>query len=124
MLRLATQVTTSPTVVAPQLVGHLGHGPHLGATGREQGDDLVLADLLAEAHPGQHLGHGAGGRTARPTRRRPGRRTEQAAGASIAARAPGVLAAEALGVGVRRARGTAWPGRASARGPRRTRGRW
>ena len=62
-------------LVAAQLVGDLGHGPHLGAPGREQRDDLVLADLLAEAHPGEHLRHGAIARSApRPDgpARRPG----------------------------------------------------
>ena len=40
---------------APQLVGHLGDGRDLGAAGGEQGDDLVLADLLAEQHAVEHL---------------------------------------------------------------------
>ncbi len=74
MLRLATQVTTSPTAWAPELVGHLGHRPHLGAPGPEEGDDLVLADLLAEGDPGQDFGHGApaGGGAARAGAAGPG----------------------------------------------------
>ena len=57
MFRLWTQVTTSPLAVRPQSVGRLDDLGELGAAGREQRDDLVLADLLAGAHAGQHLGH-------------------------------------------------------------------
>ena len=69
MLRLCTKVTVSPTVGAAQVVGHLGHGAHLGPAGGEEGHDLVLADLLAERDAVQDLGH----RAARRRRARSGR---------------------------------------------------
>ena len=53
--------------LAPELVGHIGHGPDLGAPGREQGDDLVLAHGLAELDPGQHVAHRAAGGAASVT---------------------------------------------------------
>ena len=58
--------------LAAQLVGDLGHGGDLGAAGREQGDDLVVADLLAEQHAGEHLGHRAAGARSRPRARSAG----------------------------------------------------
>ena len=33
--------------LGPQLVGQLGHGPDLGPAGAEEGDDLVLVEVLA-----------------------------------------------------------------------------
>ena len=101
MLRLATQVTTSPTASAPQLVGHLGHGPHLGAPGGEEGDDLVLADLLAEPRRRGPRPPGCRRRaTAVPTAG-PSGRTGRAAsgGAAVPPEHHAVLAPEALGVG-------------------------
>ena len=55
MLRLWTQVTASPTALLAELVGELGDRDDLGAAGPEQGDDLVEADLLAEAHAVEDL---------------------------------------------------------------------
>ena len=49
-----------------QLVGHLGDRRDLGAAGREQGGDLVLADLLAQQHAFEHLADRA--RASRPGR--------------------------------------------------------
>ena len=56
---------------AAQVVGDLGHRGHLRATGREQRDDLVDADLLAGQHPVEHLAA-----PRRRHRRRDGRRHE------------------------------------------------
>ena len=83
--------------LAPQLVGQLGHGPHLGTAGREQGDDLVLADLLARATPARTSA------TALPGARRWPAWHRARSGGRRRRRRPsttGVLAAEALGVGV------------------------
>ena len=46
--------------LAAQLVGQRRHGEDLGAAGREQGGDLVLAHLLAGADAVEHRGDGAG----------------------------------------------------------------
>ena len=90
--------------VVAELVGHLGHGPHLGAAGAEQGDDLVLVDRLSGQHrvehlgdrtadggQGDHLGSGGGGRHRQ--RGKEFRRRE------LAARRPRVVATETFGVG-------------------------
>ena len=85
---------------AAQIVGHLGHHAHLGAAGAEERHDLGLADLLAQRHAGQHLGHRAtagldeGGRAA--PRAGP---VEQRGRRRLAARAPRGVAGQALGVG-------------------------
>ena len=59
MLRLATHVTVVAGDAAPQVVGHLGHRRHLPAPGPEEGDDLVLAHLLAGHHAVEHLADAA-----------------------------------------------------------------
>ncbi len=69
MLRLATKVTSSPTISLAQRVGHGGDRPHLGPSGGKQGDDLVLAHLLAEGHAGQDIAHCAARRGQRDDRR-------------------------------------------------------
>ncbi len=146
MLRLCTKVTSSPTTLAAQVVGHLGHRRHLGTAGREQRDDLVDADLLAEQHAGQHLGHRAAGPgPARHQDRRLGRRPRvprRAAGPDVqhldAVRRPargvaGLMRCTNTAPGssrpspsasLRSSTGSAGRRRASGRGRARTRGRW
>ena len=128
-----------------QLVGHLGDGGHLGTPGREQRGDLVLADLLAEQHAFEHLAHRAV--PAAPARRgdEDGRLDRRAgvpggvatadlhdlgAGAGVdggldplGEHRAGVVAAEALGVAAVEHREAQCPGRASAPGRGRARGR-
>ena len=81
-----------------QLVGHLGHGGHLGATGGEQAGEPVHARLLAQEHVGQDLAHPAPG---------PGGRREQGRRGHVGPREPAVarLAPEAFGVGADQHRG-------------------
>ena len=77
-------------LVAPELVGHLGDGRHLGAPGPEQGHDLGDVDGLAHEHAGQHLAHGAAGG---------GRGRQQTGRRGLGTRVPGhVVAPQALGV--------------------------
>ncbi len=112
-----------------QLVGHLGHGPDLGAPGAEQGDDLVLADDLTVDHAGQHVAH----RPTRPTVTAGGDRgavradpvgMRRRAGRAAAPRHPSTRG----GRGPvprrprRRARGSAWRRPATGRGRGRTPG--
>ena len=114
MFRLWTKVTTSPTASRPQLVGHLGDGGHLGAPGGEQGDDLVLADLVAGPNPLEDGGDRARWPTAGPGRGsagRPRRRSTSGRPAPGPRRRCG------------RARGSAGPRPASVRRRGRTRGR-
>ena len=87
---------------APQIVGDLGHHPDLGSPGGEQRHDLVVADLLPQSHPVEHLGHRPPVRRPPPTTRRtrvlaPG--ADQGRWIDLPTGAPGSIAGQALGVG-------------------------
>ena len=122
MLRLRTQVTVVADDAPAQVVGDLGHGADLAAPGREQGDDLVLAGLLAGGDAVEHLAHrgpgacgsrvgerasaGSTDGAAVPRRVAPADLHDLGAGAGVdglldplGEHRAGVVAAEALGVG-------------------------
>ena len=126
---------TSPTVSARSWSATSATARTSGPRAREQGDDLVLADGVAAEHAGQHLAHRAPGRpgwspsgvaTVGGPRTAPSRRTRIRArggrGGHLAAR--GTTGGRVRGPRRRRRRapGSAWPGRASARGRGRTSG--
>ena len=70
MLRLATQVTSSPTISARSSSATSATAADLGAPGPKEGEDLVEPDVLPGPHALEHLADRAAGR-----RRRPGTNT-------------------------------------------------
>ncbi len=91
MFRLWTKVTTSPTAASRSSSATSRDGGHLGAPGGEQGDDLVLAHLVAVPNPVEDGGDRAGGRR---RGRDQGRRVDLGPGVPV------VVPAQRLGVAV------------------------